>query len=219
DAARAGLRRPPGLPRRPEHAAGQPVRHRGGRCRGGRTPGRRARPRAAARRRRHGPADARPERHRRDRSRRRRRAGPRRARPHDVRGRRERVRRHACRRPRLPAQGGRTGRHRPRHLRGRRRRAHPRPGSGAPGGRLLQHGRAVAGAGGERRPGVPGADRARAGGPRTGRRRAQQRADRGGAVPVAQDRPQQRVGDLRQAAGGRAGRGDRPGPRRRARSL
>ena len=40
-----------------------------------------------------------------------------------------------------------------------------------------------------------------------------QRADRRHAVPVAEDGAQQRVERVRQAAGGRPGRGDRAGPR------
>jgi len=60
---------------------------------------------------------------------------------------------------------------------------------------------------------------ARAGDPRTAGRRAVQRPDRHDPVPVAEDRTQQRLYRLRQAARRRPRRGDRPGTRSRTRTL
>ena len=67
--------------------------------------------------------------------------------------------------------------------------------------------------------GLPSAHRPRAGGARPGRRRPVQRTDRGDAVPVAEDRAEQRVERAHQTARDRPVAGDRAGPGGGARSL
>jgi hypothetical protein len=185
--------------------------HRGGRGHRRPTAAQRGRP-DPARRGAHRPGHARAGRRHRDPAA----AGPpppaRSAGPDHARRRPGAVRRVACRGARVPAQGRRQGRDPPCRAGRRRGGGRLRRRGGAPHRGVLHRRPATL-----CRPGVPRADRPRAGGTRPGRRRVRQPRDRSAAGAVGEDRPQPRRGHPAQARGLRPRRRRGQGPRRRPR--